>query len=217
MKGNVRKSFLFVMVVSVMLLFIGAASTKGPETTVNLRAWAGRPWIKSPGSSKCRGCGILLAGGALRIPRPDQGDLRGTISCAMGNNPWPSAYFSCKCQTQDASYLCQLMMWQMEQDEAMVIIGQTPPAVRYFSIQTWAQLGPAQTIDPPLIGKRKLIGSAFGDTTNNLTIHTIGPDPFNRLIIYIIVGNRTTESVCVRPCAPPAIPTRLSTSRRSRR
>jgi hypothetical protein len=35
------------------------------------------------------------------------------------------------------------MNWQMRQDEAMVLIGQTPPPVRYFGIQSWVNMGPA--------------------------------------------------------------------------
>jgi hypothetical protein len=117
--------------------------------------------------------------------------------CAMGNNPWPNAYFTLEMPNpEDAHYVLPYSpMWQMEQDEAIVIIGQTPPAMRYFSLQTWVQLGPAAVISDtlPVTATRSLLGSAFGDSTNNLTIHTVGPDPFDSPIVYIITGNRTTE------------------------
>jgi hypothetical protein len=82
----------------------------------------------------------------------------------------------------------------MRQDEAIVLIGQTPPNVRYFSFQSWVQLSPPFVVDPDhVLANRSLIGSAFGDTVNNLTINTIGSDPYNRPIVYIITANKQTE------------------------
>ena len=106
----------------------------------------------------------------------------GDIISAMGNNPWPNAYFVLQMKNpEDAGYpLPYTPMWQMEQDEAIVIIGQTPPTVRYFGIQSWVQLGPASVInyELPVTANRTLIGSGVGDTTNNLTVHTIDSDHF---------------------------------------
>jgi len=47
----------------------------------------------------------------------------------------------------------------------------------------------------PVLANRTLIGSGVGDTTNNLTIHTLGFDPYDRPIVYIITGNRRTEQL----------------------
>lgn len=119
----------------------------------------------------------------------------GIYFSAMGNNPWPNAYFFLKMPNPtDLKYeLPYPFVYQMKQDEAIVLIGQTPPPVRYFGIQSWVQMGPALPAGAAVTDNRTLIGSAFGDSVNNLTIRTTGSDPFNRPIVYIVTGNRQTE------------------------
>jgi len=119
----------------------------------------------------------------------------GIYFSAMGNNPWPNAYFFLKMPnpTELAYELPYPFVYQMRQDEAIVLIGQTPPPVRYFGLQSWVQMGPASPAGAAVTDNRTLIGSAFGDSVNNLTIRTTGSDPFNRLIVYIVTGNRQTE------------------------
>ena len=113
----------------------------------------------------------------------------------MGNNPWPNAYFVLKMPNpEEVKYeLPYPFIYQMRQDEAIVLIGQTPPPVRYFGIQSWVQMGPASPAGAAVTDNRTLIGAAFGDSVNNLTVRTTGSDPFNRPIVYIITGNRQTE------------------------
>jgi hypothetical protein len=119
----------------------------------------------------------------------------GIYFSAMGNNPWPNAYFFLQVPNPEKlEYeLPYPFIYQMKQDEAMVFIGQTPPPVRYFGIQTWVQMGPASPAGEAVTDNRTLIGSAFGDSVNNLTVRTTGSDPFNRPIVYIVTGNRQTE------------------------
>jgi hypothetical protein len=112
---------------------------------------------------------------------------------AMGNNPWPNAYFVLQMPNPDDYKLPYDMVWQMRQDEAMVLIGQTPPTVRYFGIQSWANMGSASSPGNAVTDNRALIGAAFGDSVNNLTIRTTSSDPFNRPFVYIITGNQQTE------------------------
>ena len=114
---------------------------------------------------------------------------------AMGNNPWPNAYFVLQMPNPaNVNYeLPYTMLWQMRQDEAIVIIGQTPPPVRYFGIQSWVNLGPALPPGEAVTDNRTLMGTAFGDSVNNLTARTTGSDPYNRSIVNIITGNRQTE------------------------
>jgi hypothetical protein len=189
MKGSVLKSFALVVVaLSVILVATPVRTTAGRE----MKALDNVPRFLE----EIEDAGFTWQEGAFAYVDPIKKTCEGDYPTAMGNNPWPSAYFQLQMPNpEDAGYPLPIVaQWQMEQDEAIVIIGQTPPAVRYFSIQTWAQLGPAIDPLPAPIGTRPLIGSAFGDTTNNLTIHTTGKDPFSRLIVYIIVANRETES-----------------------
>ena len=114
---------------------------------------------------------------------------------AMGNNPWPNAYFVLQMPNpEEIDYKLPFVMnWQMRQDEAVVLIGQLPPPVRYFGIQSWVNAGPASPPGAAVTDNRTLIGSAFGDSVNNLTVRTTGSDPFNQPIVYIIAGNQQTE------------------------
>lgn len=119
----------------------------------------------------------------------------GIYFSAMGNNPWPNAYFFLKMPNpKELNYeLPYPFVYQMKQDEAIVLIGQTPPPVRYFGIQSWVQMGPASPAGAAVTDNRILIGSAFGDSVNNRTVRTTGSAPFNRPIVYIATGNRQTE------------------------
>ncbi len=101
-----------------------------------------------------------------------------------GNNPWPSVYLSVELPqgTGDTSQMTRY--WQLGEDEAVVLVGQTPPSVRYFGYQTVA-------VNLPGIQHPMFI--AVGDAINNGTINTIGPDKYNKPIVYIVTGNRETE------------------------
>lgn len=114
---------------------------------------------------------------------------------AMGNNPWPNSYFVLQIPNpQNVNYVLPFAInWQMRQDEAIVIIGENPPPVRYFGFQTWVNMGPASSAGANVTDNRTLIGSAFGDSVNNLTVRPTGPDPFGRPIVLIVTGNRQTE------------------------
>ena len=74
--------------------------------------------------------------------------------------------------------------WQLGKDEAIILVGQTPPPALFFSYQVFAITVP---------GIQNSRGLAVGDAVNIETINTIGPDKFNQPIVYIITGNRETE------------------------
>jgi len=121
---------------------------------------------------------------------------------SLANNPWPNAYLVItnsqileKTANEDDPLLSRVFdnfpfFWQLGEDEAWVMVGQTPPDARYFSFATTALLVRG---DPGSPTPWKIVGANVGDNTNNLTIRTIGPDPFEAPIVYIITGNRETE------------------------
>jgi len=179
---------------SVILVFSPVANTQGPETKPEKKGW--QALDKVPRFlEKIEQAGFTWQEGSFGFHDLVAEACQGLYFTAMGNNPWPNGYFQLRMPNpEEAEYpLPYPPMWQMEQDEAVVLIGQTPPAVRYFGIQTFVQLGPDASESTKPVGTRTLIGTAFGDTTNNLTVHTTGNDPYNRPIVYIIVGNRETE------------------------
>ena len=109
----------------------------------------------------------------------------GRIRDTLANNPWPNAYISMYF-TPHAGVPTPLVdvFWQLREDEAIVLVGQTPPAARYFSYQSFVAVPP---------GAPGRVGAAVGDQINIGTIHTTGPDRVNRPIVIIITGHRETE------------------------
>ena len=186
MKGSVHKSVLSVVVVSVMLVFTGVASTKGPA-----KDWEAKvPQFQQ----ELEDAGFSLHEGEVEYIDLVHECCDGHVADTLANNPWPNAYLVLSNLTPEGyPSLPMEWLWQLGEDEAIVLVGQTPPAVAYFSYQTFMQVPPYGEGTLPPIGVEPRMGIAVGDTTNIATVHTIGPDPFNRPIVYIITGHRETE------------------------
>lgn len=103
-----------------------------------------------------------------------------------GNNPWPNVYLSLQLPPHQGVTppLPIDRYWQLDKDEAIVLVGQTPPGVAFFHYQVFAIMVPG-------IDHRMMM--PVGDAINMRTINTIGPGANNRPIVYIITGNRETE------------------------
>jgi hypothetical protein len=186
MKGKLCSSFVLVIV--MVLVTVGLAAAKPPGSAQdNVTRFLGQ--IEKARFSWQEGSFTYFDLIKQVCERPD------LYFSAMGNNPWPNAYFILQMPNPvSVNYkLPYLISYQMRQDEAMVLIGETPPPVRYFGIQSWVQMGPASPAGAKVTDNRTLIGSAFGDSINNLTIRTTGSDPFSSRIVYIVAGNRETE------------------------
>jgi len=87
----------------------------------------------------------------------------------------------------------ELPLVRIAPDEAVVLVGTTPPKEAYFSYQIylatrWIQL-PDET-EP----KITLLLNSLGDTVNMQTINTIGPDPFERPMVFIYTADRGTDA-----------------------
>ncbi len=96
--------------------------------------------------------------------------------------------------------------WHLRPDEAIVLVGTTPPPVRYFGLQTYIffryKPGPDYPTEPcpPYCGDFARFWNNFGDQTNQLTIHTAGTpngaggDPFRKLTVYIVTADQTVDA-----------------------
>jgi hypothetical protein len=88
----------------------------------------------------------------------------------------------------------------LRQDEAIIIVGSTPPPMAYYSFQTFlftrynantlnydddSPAGFFQPYEAPF--------AYLGDTINSLTIQSTGSTPFNRPLAFISTSNRTTQ------------------------
>ncbi len=86
----------------------------------------------------------------------------------------------------------------LRQDEAILIVGNTPPPMAYYSFQTmlFARHNLATyDYDPALGGifrPYEATVAYLGDTVNSLTVRTTGSTPYNRPMAFISTGNRQT-------------------------
>ena len=191
MKGKLARSFAWA--IAIVSVTVGLAAAKPPGSALdNVPRFLNE--IKKAGFSSQEGAFTYFD----LIKEVCAGGDR--YFSAMGNNPWPNAYFVLQMPNpEDVHYALPFVLnWQMRQDEAIVIIGQTPPPVRYFGFQSWVNMGPASSAGAAVTDNRPLTGAAFGDSANNLVVHTTGSDPFNRPVVYVVTGNRQTEQLVRR-------------------
>jgi len=83
-------------------------------------------------------------------------------------------------------------LFQLRPDEAIVFIGRTPPPVAYFSYRSYV----IDHVYENALGEKeaKRVFTSLGDTLNNRTIKTIGPDPFKRDVLIVITADRGTDA-----------------------
>lgn len=97
-------------------------------------------------------------------------------------------------------------VFQLRPDEAIVLIGVTPPPETYFSYQPYLldkfykQPIPAGFLASPIQGCHPEdthcldVGTSLGDAVNVATIKTIGPDPYNAPMVLIFTPDQGTEA-----------------------
>jgi hypothetical protein len=87
----------------------------------------------------------------------------------------------------------------LRQDEAILIVGSTPPPMAYYSFQTmlFARYNLATNKYDPATGgffaPYEATVAYLGDTVNYLTVRTTGSTPYNRPMAFISTGNRQTR------------------------
>ena len=81
----------------------------------------------------------------------------------------------------------QQQRFQLRPDEAIVLIGLTPPPEKYFGFYPYLS---TRMID----GERRPLKVSLGDAVNNATIKTIGPTPFNSMVALIFTPDQGTDA-----------------------
>lgn len=78
--------------------------------------------------------------------------------------------------------------FQLGPQEAIVLIGQTPPRAKYFGFHAYlrSRVGPD--------GTRQSLWTSLGDAVNNATIRTTGPTPFHAPIALIFTPDQGTDA-----------------------
>lgn len=108
----------------------------------------------------------------------------GEIDSAQGVNNEPYLQVLVPRSAQDPELTQD---FQLRHDEAIVLIGLTPPPVKYFSYTPYLQ----SRVYPDGI---KTIFASLGDQLNNAVIKSIGNSPFNSPVALIFTPDRSTDA-----------------------
>jgi hypothetical protein len=110
----------------------------------------------------------------------------GTADSALYANNEPYAQVQVPKSAQEPLQLSSI--FRLRPDEAVVLIGLTPPPARYFSYGPYlfSKLYPD--------GIRRLVFASLGDAVNNATVNTIGPTPFNSPVALVFTPDQGTEA-----------------------
>ncbi len=193
MKSTLRKVLFSLLVISAVLALSGIASANSPLSKGGGGNWSALDKVERFKSTLSK-AGFTTVEGKFEYIDLVKECCEQKVQDTLANNPWPNAYLTVKLPPPAGYPVPVDWIWQLGEDEAIVLIGQTPPPAAYFSFQTFLAMLPGETMR---------LGIAVGDTTNIATIHTIGPDRVNRPIIYIITGHRATDQL-VRAAARAA-------------
>jgi hypothetical protein len=180
-----KSRFWFLLVLALVLLAASATLVLArAESTSGEASWSAMSKVDAL-EKTLQQAGFSLTEGQFMNWDMTQAACEGQAPQA-GNNPWPNAYLTLQLPPHPGVKppLPLEMIWQLGVDEAIVLVGQTPPGVSFFSYQTF-------TVMVPGIQQRMMV--AVGDAINIRTINTIGSDKNNAPIVYIITGNRETE------------------------
>ena len=180
---------IVVLVVVVSIGLIAIVSPKASQAAVEFSDKQGSALDRVPKfQQRLEKDGFTLSEGEFTFVDAVEECCKGNLKDTLGNNPWPSTYLVAKDMTPDDydKYAKTRVpwIWRLREDEAIVLIGQTPPKAAYFSYGTFVAFLPLRL---------QKVATPVGDGFNNLTIKTNGRDPFNRPIVYIITGHRETE------------------------
>lgn len=197
MKGNVHKPFVLVfpvLVVLVTLLFAGVAYSHGQESAARTM---NEGWSPFDNIEKLKGSlekvGYTWQEGKVNYLDYVKDTCEGLMVDTAFNNPAPNAYATLILPPPPGGSKFPVeYLWQLGEQEAIVIVGNTPPAAKYFAYQTLLGVLPISPWPPSTDYVPFRIGPSVGDALNIKTIKTIGPDHAERPIVIIITGHRGT-------------------------
>ncbi len=119
---------------------------------------------------------------------------RGVVNSANGNNAG-NPYFSYSLpmapgqtfpnEFVDPDHPGQYLGYRLRSDEALLLVGRTPPEEMYFSYRSFL----FSRYDPSLGRQNKIFG-ALGDTINKLTVNGGIGNPFNQPLVIVTVADK---------------------------
>ena len=197
MKSTVRKrsTSLPTVVTVILLALIGTASTQGAVTKGHS---AGKGWSALDNVEYLKNsldtAGFTWQEGSVAYMDWVKETCEGKMKDTAFNNPAPNAYATLILPVHEGvGRPPGEWLWQLGKNEAVVLVGQTPPAAKYFGYQTILGFLPISPWPPPADYQLRRVAPSVGDAINIGTVQTIGPDRVERPIVIIITGHRGTE------------------------
>jgi hypothetical protein len=108
------------------------------------------------------------------------------VDSALYSNNQPYLQLLVPKSAQDPGQLTSI--FQLGPEEAIVLIGLTPPPERYFGFYPFLRT----KVKPD--GTRQPLWATLGDAVNNATVKTIGPTPFNSPVALIFTPDKGTDA-----------------------
>jgi hypothetical protein len=160
--------------------------------------------------------GYTVQNGAMRFFRVE--DCRSLDNC-FGNNPSSPYGFYCLPPAPGAAPVDTELQricpegtrptWTLREDEAVVLLGRTPPRARYFGYRSYVY---SRTLES---GARKVLFASLGDTLNPLTTATsgtpcggkaMGDGPWNADLAVITTADARLDALVRRELASVGVP-----------
>lgn len=198
MKANVQKPLILIitiLVVLVSLSYTQAASSHEQEAAAQA---VKEGWSPFDNIEKLKGSlnkvGFTWQEGKVNYLDYVKDTCEGLMVDTAFNNPAPNAYATLILPPPPGGSKFPVeYLWQLGEQEAIVIVGNTPPAAKYFSYQTLLGVLPVSPWPPSADYVPFRIAPSVGDALNIETIKTNGTGKDERPIVIIITGHRGTE------------------------
>jgi hypothetical protein len=182
------KRSLVVVVISVLVMLALLSTTSAQAPVKDQPASSGPNWPALDKVDTLKAslekAGFSLTPGEFAAHDLVQETCTGKIPQA-GTNPWPNVTFFLQLPAHPGVQPMPVPgYWQLGEDEAIVLVGQTPPPALFYSYEVFAIAVP---------GIKDSRGLAVGNSVNIRTINTTGSDKYNRPVVIIITGHREAE------------------------
>lgn len=114
-----------------------------------------------------------------------------TPTCMANNSGAP--YMAARIPSAPGQTTETMLPWffKLGANEAIVVVGKTPPPAAYFSYEPFDNVAHAYGGD-----EAQIVGANIGDSINNLSIRTSGPasDPYERDTIIVVTADAGVDS-----------------------
>ncbi|WP_340376523.1 hypothetical protein U5640_16330 [Streptomyces sp. SS7] len=170
-----------------------AASTRPPLSHSSARGDGQRPAAGQVGGQAARfkrqltKSGYVSQSGTEAVFDLDKRYCEGAVFSALWANPQSPYIVTRLPEVQgQAPNTNPPVTWRLRQDEAVVMIGRTPPPEAYFSFDVTMMKGALPT--------GPLLWPSVGDPVNNKTVRTTGSTPYDRPFALVVTGHRQTRA-----------------------